>query len=69
MSMITVHVTADAIGEVHTWPTDEAGPMFRVEITNDHRGSIAGKIDAAVALRDALNVAIEQAAVLGGGAK
>lgn len=57
MSSANIHVSAADVGEAYAWVTDGRA-MWRV---------IAGQIDAARALRDALNLVIEQADALTGG--
>lgn len=69
MSSANIHVEADDVGDARAWISDEI-TLWRVGLTGRGYGgtiAIAGKIDAARALRDALTSVIEQAEALSGG--
>lgn len=66
MSSANIHVSAADVGEAYAWVTDGRA-MWRVALFTHGSIAIAGQIDAARALRDALNLVIEQADALTGG--
>ncbi len=67
MSSASIFVLAADIGQARAWLSGEnEAALFHIPL--DRGISIAGRVGAAVALRDALNSAIEQAEALTGGA-
>lgn len=68
MSSANIHLFAEDVGAGIVFPGDaETGVLFRIPLSADKSIAIAGRVSAAVALRDALNSVIEQAEALAGG--
>lgn len=66
-AMVNLFLDADDVGKVHVWfdANRDREAMFNVDFGGSI--SLAGRIGAAVALRDALNLAIERGEALTGG--
>lgn len=66
---VSVHVSAHEIGGGHAFDSDDPGLGVLWNVTVGPGGvRLAGKLDAAIALRDALNDVIAQGAQLTGDA-